>query len=241
MPTKADGSLIGEPWETFKEARPSLTRVNGDATWVLSLPRPVQKSPNPGRSRFNILIDPWFQGNQVLFREWFSTQSHQEESFIATVAELDLLLRNAEEQDLITTQPEPVSYIDIVVISHKMTDHCHRPTLQQISPAVPVFASPSAAEELCSWKHFNTGCLLLRPVSSICFEQHTALPLSSPRQIPCSKSSQPRLWCRYPVAVSSFWLNIRQIRPGQHPAASAPPSHPLHGAPYCAWPYVLEG
>ncbi len=45
--------------------RPILFHVNADTTWLLSLPFPVDALCPPGRSRFNILLDPWLQGPQV--------------------------------------------------------------------------------------------------------------------------------------------------------------------------------
>jgi hypothetical protein len=46
------------------------------------------------------------------------------------------------------------SPIDAVVVSHEFTDHCHRETLLEIRPTVPVFASSKAAALIRSWKHF---------------------------------------------------------------------------------------
>lgn len=51
--------------ESIKSAlvanRPILTHLNGDSTWLLQLPR----HGNSGRSRFNVLIDPWLSGPQT--------------------------------------------------------------------------------------------------------------------------------------------------------------------------------
>ena len=46
--------------------------------------------------------------------------------------------------------------LDAVAISHEFTDHCHRATLLEIDPCVPVFAADKAADLIRSWKHFDT-------------------------------------------------------------------------------------
>ena len=40
--------------------RPVLSHLNADTSWLLQLPYPPDAERPPGRSRWNILIDPWF-------------------------------------------------------------------------------------------------------------------------------------------------------------------------------------
>ena len=47
------------------------------------------------------------------------------------------------------------SYIDAVAISHEFTDHCHKSTLLEIDPSVPVFATKKATALIRSWSHFG--------------------------------------------------------------------------------------
>lgn len=39
--------------------RPILTHLNADTSWLLQLPYPRDAVKPAGRTRFNILVDPW--------------------------------------------------------------------------------------------------------------------------------------------------------------------------------------
>lgn len=48
------------------------------------------------------------------------------------------------------------TFIDAISISHEFTDHCHKETLLEVHPDVPVFAAQEAADLIRGWKHFRT-------------------------------------------------------------------------------------
>ncbi len=137
----------------FSTRRPVLTHLNADTSWLLQLPYPQHAIPASGRTQFNILIDPWLSGPQTDVASWFSTQYHVIPPSVGSIAELEDGLREVQEmtRDLagnqrksrklsgnaLSTRP----YIDLVVISHEFTDHCHRKTLEQIDREVPVIAT----------------------------------------------------------------------------------------------------
>ena len=56
------GTLNSSIREALLTQRPILTHLNADTTWLLQLPYPSDAARPPGRSRFNIVLDPWFQG-----------------------------------------------------------------------------------------------------------------------------------------------------------------------------------
>ena len=127
--------------------RPIITHINADTTWLVQLPRLGHgHNSSAGRRRFNILIDPWLSGGQSDVAYWFSTQWHSIPSSVHTIAELQEMLQEIESlahtraaedlsgQDVVTKD----SLIDLVVISHEFTDHCHQATLQEVPRSVPV-------------------------------------------------------------------------------------------------------
>ncbi|KAI9875074.1 MAG: hypothetical protein M1830_008966 [Pleopsidium flavum] len=150
----------------FSTQRPVLTHLNADTTWLLQLPYPKGALPASGRTHFNILIDPWLQGPQSDIASWFSKQWHAIDSSVRTIAELEDRLRDVQDITYILGVSQMKSrkrfshgvstrsYIDVVVISHEFTDHCHKETLQQINRAVPVLATAKAADIVRSWNHF---------------------------------------------------------------------------------------
>ncbi|KAL8303356.1 hypothetical protein RB600_007001 [Gaeumannomyces tritici] len=146
--------------------RPVLVHLNADTTWLIQLPYPrrAERPPPAGRSRFNLLLDPWLQGPQSDVASWFSTQWHVTEPSVATIAELNDAFRELEGEDAAAVEDEgqgdaegaPPCFIDAVVVSHEFTDHCHRATLEELPRATPVFATDEAARLIGSWGHFDT-------------------------------------------------------------------------------------
>jgi len=149
--------------------RPVLHHLNSDTSWVLQIPRPTTALKRGGRYYFNILIDPWLSGPQSDVAKWFSQQWHATESKIGSIAAVEELLRQSEilAGDI---RPEGQktfnggetqeaassgSFVDVVVISHEFTDHCHKETLLEVDKNVPVIATTKAAALIKSWKHFR--------------------------------------------------------------------------------------
>jgi Beta-lactamase superfamily domain len=136
--------------------RPVLYHLNSDTSWILSLPYPEGSVQPNGRCRYNLLIDPWLQGPQSDVASWFSTQWHAIESSVKTIDDLNRILADAEALCLgVERVDRNQHYVDVVAISHEFTDHCHRATLQELSPCVPIVAAAKAAELIRSWKYFE--------------------------------------------------------------------------------------
>jgi hypothetical protein len=144
--------------------------LNDDTSWLLQIPRPEAAVKHGTRFYYNILIDPWFKGGQSDVASWFSQQFHATPSAVQSVAELEEL---AMEVERLAMESEPAvnkrrtrdledivaaeeSLIDAIGISHEFTDHCHKETLLEINPDVPVFAFKEAAKLIESWNHFRT-------------------------------------------------------------------------------------
>ncbi|KAH7374569.1 hypothetical protein B0T11DRAFT_268818 [Plectosphaerella cucumerina] len=139
-------------WRSALNAqRPVLVHLNADTTWLIQLPYPPSASKPPGRSHFNILLDPWLQGPQADVASWFSKQWHVIPSSVKTLDELSRNLAILEGAD---TQKSP-SLIDAVAISHEFTDHCHEATLRELPASTPVFATDKAADLIRGWRHFE--------------------------------------------------------------------------------------
>lgn len=153
--------------KAFQTRRPILTHLNADTSWLLQLPCPEGRALHTGRSRYNIVIDPWFQGPQIDIAPWFSGQWHAVNSGVQTFQELEGQLENIERvassrengheaQEYSAEQGSArKSMIDAVIISHEFTDHCHKETLLEVDPVIPVFATKKAVSIIRSWKHFR--------------------------------------------------------------------------------------
>lgn len=186
-----------------------MAHLNADTTWLLQIPYPSTIDHPPHRTRFNILIDPWFKGPQSDVSSWFSAQWHAVKSSVQDIAELEAYLHEIEshvsdksQEDGSETQPQdPLSYIDAVIISHEFTDHCHKATLLEMQSYVPVFATTAAANLIRSWKHFNT--VIEVPLFEGSDWQHSSIsPL--PDWLGISRIVTPANALYYHAAISIF-------------------------------------
>ncbi|KAK7181921.1 hypothetical protein DPSP01_009518 [Paraphaeosphaeria sporulosa] len=148
--------------------RPILHHLNADTSWLLQIPRPASAVKHGSRIYYNILIDPWLQGGQSDVAAWFSQQWHATESAVKTVAEVEEVARQIEimaggprlgkkrSANNVEAAAEVETFIDAVAISHEFTDHCHKDTLLEVHPDVPVFATEQAAKLVSGFNHFRT-------------------------------------------------------------------------------------
>ncbi|KAK4504083.1 hypothetical protein PRZ48_004998 [Zasmidium cellare] len=156
--------------DALASRRPLIHHLNADTSWLLQIPRPNNAVKWGARFYYNILIDPWLRGGQSDVGKWFSEQRHATESAIQSIKELEELIQRNEALTE-SLRPEPGSrrntgseehlgveeqLIDAVAVSHEFTDHCHKETLLEIHPDVPVFAIKEAAKLIESWRHFRT-------------------------------------------------------------------------------------
>ncbi len=161
MPTPISIADLGAWKKALASSRPVLTHLNADTTWLIQVPVPATERSD-GRAIFNILVDPWLQGPQSDVASWFSTQWHVEAPSVHTMAELNSILAQLEgdagrkSEEIEGGLPAGArSHIDVVVISHEFTDHCHRATLEELPKSTPVFATEKAAALVRSWSHFD--------------------------------------------------------------------------------------
>lgn len=137
--------------------RPILHHLNADTSWLLQIPRPASAIKHGSRIYYNILIDPWLQGPQSDVARWFSQQWHAVESAVKSIAEVEELARQVEilagglrlgkgRTSSLVAGSDIETFIDAVAVSHEFTDHCHKETLLEVHPDVPVFATEVSAQ-----------------------------------------------------------------------------------------------
>lgn len=143
--------------------------VNADTTWLIQLPRPDHIPSSSGESSrsarrfFNILIDPWLSGPQSDVASWFSKQWHVIEPALGSIKVVEEFCRETERVVNPNTNDGEIgegsgsseTCIDGIVISHEFTDHCHKATLLECDPSIPVIATTKAANLVRGWKHFK--------------------------------------------------------------------------------------
>ena len=192
-PSERHSGFVDSVEKIPNSQRPILTHLNADTSWILQLP---WKDAPVGRSRFNVLIDPWFKDVQVDFVPWFSRQWHSTRSSVQSIAELNERLSKLETHDgPNSTLCNPNSfnghnpYIDAAVISHGYTDHCNKDTLLELDSETVILADEAAANTIRSWHYF-------------------AVVQELPRL-----SNKTLDWMRFSTHTLPNWLAIFQIAP----------------------------
>ena len=87
-------------------------------------------------NEIGILIDPWLIGDQSDYFRYFSCQEHRIKSSIENFDEMK-------------------DEIDLIIISHHYTDHCHEQTLRLLSSSIPIFATKYAFQRIRRWNYFD--------------------------------------------------------------------------------------
>ncbi|KAH8814538.1 hypothetical protein DL96DRAFT_416008 [Flagelloscypha sp. PMI_526] len=140
--------------------RPILHHLNADTSWLLQI-------PSKHNSFYNILIDPWLTGSQSDVAPWFSRQWHSHKPAYDSI--------NAVEVKL--------GKVDLVVISHEFTDHCHRETLVQLPKATKIIAPNKAKGVIQKWKHFESVEDMPLFYGGDEWQQDTSLPAEIPVKV----------------------------------------------------------
>lgn len=87
-------------------------------------------------NEIGILIDPWLVGEQTDYFRSFSCQEHRIKSSIDNFDEMK-------------------DEIDLIIISHHYTDHCHEQTLRLLPSSIPIFATKYAFQRIRHWNYFD--------------------------------------------------------------------------------------
>jgi hypothetical protein len=164
--------------ETLREKslRPILTLLNGDASWLMSFPRPKAEQASTGKAYFHIVYEPWLQGDASLFYSWFFNIALSDKAAVTDVQGIEDIILEIEEAaschlptDHAQITPTNDGYqgnIDVIILAFHYLDHVHEPTLRTFNPNIPVIATPEAASIIRPWDHFKTICLSHDLVSS---------------------------------------------------------------------------
>lgn len=163
--------------------RPILTSLNGDNSWLISLPRPVSErsSKKKAKKYFHIVSDPWLVGEAIVIARWAVTTPLPHSSAYSSGDAVEKLVDEIEAAASYSSSPSstPVSSssdsnpssedtdsktaagrngngIDAIFISFHLTDHLHEETLRTFDPSTPVFVAPGKSSSIIrSWNYFQ--------------------------------------------------------------------------------------
>lgn len=149
--------------DSKQELRPIFTSLNGDNSWLLSFPRPLEERERTGKAFFHIVHDPWLNGPDVQLSSWVVFISLSSPAAISNGPGVEQLVRDIESAAVdagvvapATVQTERHSPVDAIFVNLHYGDHLHKPTLLTFHPSIPVFTITEGVHAMKKLNHFDT-------------------------------------------------------------------------------------
>lgn len=159
---------IQSQYTAGRAPRPVFTSLNGDNSWLMSFPRPAKECDEVGKAYYHVVFEPWLAGSTSMLANWFLTIRLSEPAAVSTVDQIEAVILQIEEAAAADSSSRPPKLvengygggIDAILLGFHYLDHVHEPTLRLFDPAIPVIASPEAAQIVQAWNHFTTVRLI---------------------------------------------------------------------------------
>jgi hypothetical protein len=151
---------------TTKVLRPILTSLNGDNSWLISIPRPIDDNQSSGKSYFHIVSDAWLQGTGIpILSKWIASLEIIGQPAFADGDAVEALIQEIEDAAITVlagnraetkVKDNNKSNVDAIFVNVNVADHLSKETLSTFKVNVPVFAPTDVALIIKSWNHFDT-------------------------------------------------------------------------------------
>ncbi|KAM4065192.1 hypothetical protein HRG_004471 [Hirsutella rhossiliensis] len=151
--------------------RPIMTSLNGDNSWLMSFPRPVDEAVKAGKAYFHVVFEPWLAGATSVLSSWFIYITLSQPPAVGDVSAIKALIREIEDaarddsskDEAGSEDRSETGYrgaIDAILLGFHYLDHLHEATLRTFDKQIPVIATPEAAKILQTWGHFRNIALI---------------------------------------------------------------------------------
>ncbi|CEJ82952.1 hypothetical protein VHEMI02990 [[Torrubiella] hemipterigena] len=143
--------------------RPVMSSLNGDHSWLISIPRPIDDIRTLGKAYFHIVYDPWLSGAAITFKSWLISISLVQGPSATCAADVEALVDQLEEVTMDALglsrkkRVDETGYkggIDMILLGFHFTDHVHKKTLTTFDARIPVLATQQAMDIVAPWNHF---------------------------------------------------------------------------------------
>lgn len=159
--------------------RPVFTSLNGDQSWLFSIPRPADDQ-HP-RWYYHIVFEPWLNGPTSQFSSWLiwislstppavaNAQAVEDVALQIEEAAAKLAQNNAVTARATTTGDEGayIGPIDCILLFFQYLDHLHEPTLKLFDKRIPVVATVEAKERVDKMNHFHNTSVIAQKTDRI--------------------------------------------------------------------------
>ncbi|TLD28543.1 hypothetical protein PspLS_04034 [Pyricularia sp. CBS 133598] len=149
---------------------PIITSLNGDNSWLFSIPVPTRhRKPNTS-PYYHIVSDPWLTGPPTSgIVAWLISFGHVSPPAASSGADVEAICAEIDaaagfNPDASEQKP---SRIGAIVLGHITTDHVSTPSLTTFDPSIPVLAVPGTVKMIQAMAHFNTVVTRLQMADEI--------------------------------------------------------------------------
>ncbi|KAM0815562.1 hypothetical protein AB5N19_01361 [Seiridium cardinale] len=167
-----------------KVLRPLIVSLNGDNSWLISIPRPRNEREDYGKAYFHIVYEPWLVGPVVTWATWFVRiglpwlpKIEDGDAVEGLIDEIENAAAAAGFVPRPSEQSKPLA--DVIFLSMNLGDHTHEATLKTFDSNIPVFGTKDAAGLVQSWNHFDRVSTFsdLEPGNGNWLDLHPGAPL----------------------------------------------------------------
>ena len=147
--------------------RPVWTSLNGDQSWLFSIPRPGDDDSH--KWFYHIVFEPWLNGSASQLSSWLiyitlstppgipdaqavEAAAQQIEDAAAVVAQKNGQAARAKSSFADDAYTGP---LDCIMLLFQYLDHLHPPTLEHFDKRIPVVGTQEAVDMVAKMKHFE--------------------------------------------------------------------------------------
>lgn len=149
--------------------RPVWTSLNGDQSWLFSIPRPVDDVCP--RRYYHIVFEPWLDGPTSEFSQWLVWISLSAPAAVSDAQAVEGVAWQIEEAAAALARDngapakvKPVESgddayqgpLDCILLFFHYLDHVNEPTLERFDSRIPIVCTSEARDKVVKMKHFDS-------------------------------------------------------------------------------------
>ncbi|KAL5940657.1 hypothetical protein ACKVV1_008326 [Pyricularia oryzae] len=138
---------------------PIITSLNGDNSWMFSIPVPTRhREPNTS-PYYHIVSDPWLTGPPTTgFIAWLISFGHVSPPAASSGADVEAICAEIDAAAGFspTASEQKQSRIGAIILGYNNSDHVSTRSLATFDPTIPVLAVPGTDKTIKAMAHFDT-------------------------------------------------------------------------------------
>ncbi|TLD03664.1 uncharacterized protein PgNI_11879 [Pyricularia grisea] len=138
---------------------PIITSLNGDNSWLFSIPVPTRHRSPKTSPYYHIVSDPWLTGPPTTgFIAWLVSFGHVSPPAASSGADIEAICAEIDAAAGFSpaASEQKRSRIGAIIMGQNTTDHVSTRSLATFEPSIPVLAVSGADKAIRGMAHFDT-------------------------------------------------------------------------------------